>query len=139
MGPDDTEIDEEFRHWFRYHRATAVGVDGVRLAAVTVHGVVEEIFRHDRVLRGGDQPASDIARVDVEDDIAFIPNPFRGPFQRGDIPRPHLTRPTGDQFGSDPSWMGGEAATFADLAGRAGGPVDPGARTPGPAFTNLSG
>src|ERR1044071_9680056 len=70
MGPGDTEIDEEFRHRFRYHRATTVGVDGVRLATDTVHGVVEEVVRHDGVLGGGNEPSGDIAGIDVEDDVA---------------------------------------------------------------------
>jgi hypothetical protein len=44
MGPEDTEVDEEFGYRFGYHRATTVGVDGVRRGAITVHGVVEEVF-----------------------------------------------------------------------------------------------
>jgi hypothetical protein len=34
MGPEDTEIDKEFRYRFRYHRATTVGVNGVRQLGV---------------------------------------------------------------------------------------------------------
>src|SRR5215211_7857142 len=107
MGSEYTEIDEEFRYRFRYHRTTTVGVDGVRRAVVAVDGVVEEIFRHDRVLRCGDQPSGDIAGINIQDDIAFVPAPFHGSLQCGDVPRPHLVRAAGDQPGPDPGGMAG--------------------------------
>jgi hypothetical protein len=38
--------------------ARPVGVDGVRRGAITVNGVVEEVFRDGRVLGCGDPPAA---------------------------------------------------------------------------------
>src|SRR6267378_8065923 len=102
MGPEDTEVDEQFGYRFGYHRAATVGVNGVRSTTITVDGVVEEIFRDGRVLGCGDQPAGDIAGEDIEDDVTFIPDPFHGSFQRGDIPGPHLTRAVGDELGTHP-------------------------------------
>lgn len=96
MGVDDTETNQEFRHRFRYHCATTVGVDGVRQASIVVHGFVEKILRRDSVLHGNDQQAGGIAILDVEDAAAFVRDPFRGSLQCGDFPRPHLTGLAGD-------------------------------------------
>src|SRR3979411_833198 len=139
MGAEDTEIDEEFGYRFGYHRATAVGGMGVRRGAVAVEGVVEEVFCHGRVLSRGDQPAGDIAGEDIEDDVTFIPDPFHGSFQRGDIPGPHLTRAVGDELGTHPGRVGGNAAAFPYLPGGTGDPVHRGHRAPVPAFVELTG
>jgi hypothetical protein len=54
VGSQDAEIDEEFRYRFGHHRAATISMDDVRGATVTVNGVVEEVFRHDRILGCGD-------------------------------------------------------------------------------------
>src|SRR3979490_3406147 len=139
MGPEYTEVDEEFGYRFGYHRATTVGMDGVRRTTVAVDGVVEEVFRDGRVLGCGDQPAGDIAGEDIEDDVAFVPGPFRWSFQCGDVPGPHLAGAVGDELGADPGRVGGEAAAFAYLTGGAGDAVHRGDRAPVPAFVELTG
>src|ERR1700716_1900839 len=138
MGPEYTEVDEEFGYRFGYHRATTVGMDGVRRTTVAVDGVVEEVFRDGRVLGCGDQPAGDIAGEDIENDVAFVPDPFRWSFQRGDIPGPHLAGAVGDELGADPGRVGGQAAAFAYLTGCAGDAVHRGDGAPVPAFVQLT-
>src|SRR6266536_350355 len=138
MGSEYAEVDEEFRYRFGYHGAATVGVDGMWAGVIAVDGVVEEVFRHDGVLGCGDQPSRDIARVNVEDDVAFVPDSFCGSFQSGDIPGPDLAGAVGDEFGPDPRGVGGQAAAFADLAGGAGDPVHRGDRAPVPAFVELT-
>jgi hypothetical protein len=63
MRPDDAEINEEFRHRLRHHRPTTISVDGMRLAAISPHGVIEESFAtnaspsgHGRVARADRDP-----------------------------------------------------------------------------------
>src|SRR5467141_2413846 len=116
MGPEDTEVDEQFGYRFGYHRAATVGVNGVRRTTIAVDGVVEEVFRHGRVLGRGDQPAGDIARKDIENDVAFVPHPLRRSFQCGDIPGPHLAGAVG---GPGPGgWPGGGVRAPARRRGR---------------------
>src|SRR6267378_917323 len=139
MGPEDTEVDEQFGYRFGYHRAATVGVDGVRRTPVTVDGVVEEVFRDGRVPGRGDQPAGDIAGKDIENDVAFVPHPFRWSFQCGDIPGPHLAGAVGEELGADPGRVGGQAAAFAYLTGGRGDAIHRGDRAPVPAFVQLTG
>src|SRR4030088_2068727 len=139
MGSEHAEIDGEVGARFGYHGATTVGVDRVRRAAITVDGVVEEVFRYGRVFDCGDQPSSDIAGINVEDDVTFVPGSFRGSFQCGDVPGPHLAGAVGHQLGPDPGRVASETAAFADLVGGAGDPVHRGDRAPIAAFVELTG
>ena len=100
MRPANTEIDHQLRHRLRGHRATPVSMGRVRNNPVAGDGVGEEVFRHDRVLDGRDQPPGRVAGDDVEHPIQLVPLCSAGAFQRRDVPGPRLAqgraRPTQD-------------------------------------------
>jgi hypothetical protein len=112
MRPQDAEVDQHFRHRFRHHGPTPISVDRVGLHDVAVDGGCEEVPGHDSVFRASDQPAGDITGEDVDDDVALVPDPFGGSFQRGDVPRPDLRRAGREKFRAYPRRMCGQTASF---------------------------
>src|SRR5947209_7092531 len=74
----------------------------------------------------------------MSSDVAFVPGSFRGSFQCGDVPGPHLAGSVGHQLGPDPGRVASETAAFADLVGGAGDPVHRGDRAPIAAFVQLT-
>ena len=63
----------------------------------------------------GQQPAGDIAAVDVEDDVERVGGAFDGTPQLGDVPGPDLVGGGGDQFGPLIVGMAELVAPFTDL------------------------
>jgi hypothetical protein len=96
----DTQEREQAGDGVRGHRRAAVGVDGARRDGVVGgDGVLDEFFGQDAVLGGPDLPMNDFAGEDINDDVQQIVDASHGPFQFGDVPRPHEVGAVGLQFG----------------------------------------
>ena len=79
------------------------------------HGVFEECFEQGGTFRILDAPTDDAAAIDVEDDVEIKAGLFDRPHQLGDVPRPHLVGPLGQQFGLLIDRMATLAAAFRNL------------------------
>jgi hypothetical protein len=73
-----------------------------------------------------DQPADDIAAVDVEDHVEMEAGPLGRAFQFGDIPGPHFVGPDRQEFGFGVERMDALTAALAGLAAGSQQPI-PGA------------
>src|ERR1035437_6637691 len=106
--------------------------------AVAGDRFVQEVLGQRRVLTGGDDPASVVAGVDVDQDVQVEPDAFGRAAQLGDIPAPHLGGSVGKELGFDLGRVGGLGASFSGLAGGCSDPVHARQGAPVPALVQLA-
>ena len=101
MRAGDTEVAEQQRGGFGFHRSSSIGVQA-QLAGrdvVVGDGIVEQRFEQGGGLGIGEVPSDDAAAVDIENDVEIEVSPFGRPLQFGDIPGPDFIRPFCQQLG----------------------------------------
>src|ERR1700685_1500518 len=80
-----------------------------------LHGVCDELLGEIRRLSMSDQPADDVAAVDVEDHVEMEAGPFGRAFQFGDIPGPHFVGPDRQELARGVERMNSLTAALARL------------------------
>src|SRR6202171_156427 len=131
MRLGDAEIGEQECHRFGGHRLAAVSVDGQLLTANCLlgAGLADQHIGQRGGFAAGDHPADDVAGIDVQDHVKVVVGPFRWAEQLSYVPRPHLIRPVGDEFGFHLRGMGGLGAALTHLARLAQQPIEGRLRT----------
>src|ERR1700688_2703707 len=81
-----------------------------------LQGVGDKLLGKFRGLPMSEQPADDGATEDVEDHVEMEAGPFARPLQLGDVPRPHLVGPDGEELGLGIERMDSLPAALAGLA-----------------------
>ena len=101
VGFRDLQIDQQGRDGLGAHAGTAIGVQGQGAwdDVLFRDGVGDQLFGERGRLAQREHPPDDIATEDIEDDVEVITSPLRGPLELGDIPRPHLVGPGGEELG----------------------------------------
>jgi len=118
VAAGDTQIDEQLGDRLGGHRGAPVGVQGelVGFDAVAGEGVGDEGLGQLPGLGGRHHPADDVAAEDVDDHVELVVDAALGAAELGDVPRPDLQRPPGDQLGLLLGGMGPLAAALPVLA-----------------------
>src|SRR6202171_4071368 len=141
MRLGDAEIGEQECHRFGGHRLAAVSVDGQLLTANCLlgAGLADQHIGQRGGFAAGDHPADDVAGIDVQDHVKVVVGPFRWAEQLSYVPRPHLIRPVGDEFGFHLRGMGGLGAALTHLARLAQQPIEGRLRAEGDTFVEQRG
>ena len=77
MGLEDTQVGQQQRHGFGFHRRAAIGVDG-ELAGrdvLRVATMLDEPLGQFGAFAVGDHPTDDVATKNIKDDVEVVGGP----------------------------------------------------------------
>ena len=124
VGLGDIEIDEQRGYSLRSHAGAAIGMERESPGrdVFFLHGIGDEVLGEFGGLPMSDQPADDIATVDIEDHVEMEAGPLGRALQFGDVPGPHFVGADRQEFGLGVERMDALTPALTGLAavGRSG-------------------
>ena len=96
----DSQRSQQMSNLMRCHRRAAVAVNDqlAGLDSLFFDRFLNQLFGQISTLAMGQHPANSAATVNVDDRVKVVIGPFLGPFELGDVPRPHLIGAAGQQL-----------------------------------------